>query len=106
MDKLKAVEMAYQIATLSFPGPEVIELLAPLPYERTLELLLVLRLSTRPVNSPLAFLRRAIAEGWTSETMPQKMDRKSQNIAVNSYMKKGMTREEAEQRYSSWHNKQ
>lgn len=104
MEKHKAVVMAYQVATLTYPSDEIIEMLMPLSYERTLELLLVLRLSSRPVTSPLNYLRRAISEGWTADTLPQKIDRKSQNVAVRSYMKKGMTREDAEQRYNSWDN--
>ncbi|MED4600099.1 hypothetical protein P9314_05165 [Paenibacillus validus] len=102
MEKTKAIEMAYQIATLTHPGAEVMELLAPIPYERTLELLLILRMSSKPVKSPLNFLRRAIAENWTPETLAQPIDRKTQNDAVNAYMRRGMTREEAEARYASW----
>lgn len=103
MEKQKAVEMAYQIATLTYPSDEVLEFLMNLPYERTLELLLMIRRSPRPVNSPLNFLRRAVAEEWQTEVAPRKISRKAQEMAVQSYMKKGLTREEAEARYNSWH---
>jgi hypothetical protein len=102
MDKLKAVEMAYQIATLTQPGDEVMELLAPLPFERILELLLVLRQSTKPVKSPLNFLRRAIDEQWTPETAPRPANRKMQNMTEELYMRRGLTRDEARERMKQW----
>jgi hypothetical protein len=102
MDKQKAVEMAYQIATLTHPGEEVMELLASLPFERILELFLVLRQSSKPIKSPLNFLRRAIDENWTPETAPTAVNRKMQNVTEELYMRRGLTREEARERMKQW----
>lgn len=96
--KQKAIELAFQIATLRHPGPEVIELLMPLPYDRTLELLLILRQSPKPVRSPLNFLKRAIEEEWTPETTPQKVNRFVQNHAENHYIRQGYSPEEAREK--------
>lgn len=96
MEREKAVILAYQIATLSSPSAEVLDMLLPLRYERTLELLLVLRQSPREVKSPANFLRRAIAEGWTPETLPEAINRREQNIEARHYMKRGASRSEAE----------
>lgn len=71
---IRAIATAYQIATLTYPSFEVIELLKPIPFVRVLELLLIMRQSPRPVKSPLNFLRRA-QENWTAETMPERVDR-------------------------------
>ncbi|MCP1312102.1 hypothetical protein [Paenibacillus tyrfis] len=95
MDRYQAIAMAYQIATLTYPSQQVMELLLPLPYERTLDLMLILRQSPRPVNSPLNFLRRAIEENWTSETMPEKINRRVQNYEERFYAKQGYSPEEA-----------
>lgn len=95
MDRHKAIALAYQIATLTYPSFEVLELLLPLPYERTLELLLILRQSPKSVKSPLNFLRRALEENWTPETMPQKMNRHVQNYEEGFYMRRGYSSEEA-----------
>lgn len=98
MEKEKAIVMAYQIATLSSPSEEVLSLLCPLSYERALELLLVLRQSPQQVKSPAGFLRRAISEGWTPETLPERINRKEQNIETRFYMRRGADRAEAEAR--------
>lgn len=95
MDKQKAIEAVYQIATLTHPTVDVIELLRPLPFERTLDLLLILRQSPKPVKSPANFLRRAIQEGWTAETLPENIDRKVQRINQRSYERKGYDPETA-----------
>lgn len=95
MDREKAIVMVYQIATLTYPSRIVLDLLLPLPFERILELLLIMRQSPRPVKSPLNFLRRAIDEGWTPETMPQKVNRHMENMEEQYYLRRGYTREEA-----------
>jgi len=93
--KVHSITMVYQIATLTYPSYEVLELLKPLPIERTLELLLILRQSPRSVKSPLNFLRRAIQENWNAETMPQKVDRHIEYVEENQYIRKGYTIDEA-----------
>lgn len=90
-----AIAMAYQIATLTYPSFEVIELLRPLPFERVLELLLIMRQSPRSVKSPLNFLRRAIHENWSAETMPEKVNRHIKYVEENFYVRKGYSIDEA-----------
>ena len=92
---IRAIATAYQIATLQYPSFEVIELLKPLPFERVLELLLIMRQSPRPVKSPLNFLRRAIQENWSAETMPQKVDRHIEYLEENFYLRRGHSIDEA-----------
>ncbi|WP_068612569.1 hypothetical protein [Paenibacillus tuaregi] len=92
---ISAIATAYQIATLTYPSFEVIELLKPLPFERVLELLLIMRQSPRPVKSPLNFLRRAIQENWSAETMPEKVNRHIEYVEENFYLKKGYTIDQA-----------
>lgn len=77
MEKRTAVVMAYQIATLAYSSDEVFKLLMQLPFERILDLMLIMRQSPKqPIRSPLNFLRRALAENWSAETMPKKVCRK------------------------------
>ncbi|MNW54622.1 hypothetical protein D3C74_322310 [compost metagenome] len=92
---VKAIALAYQTATLTYPSFEIMELLKPLPFERVLELLLIMRQSPRPVKSPLNFLRRAIMEGWSPETMPEKVDRHMEYVEENHYVRQGYTIDQA-----------
>lgn len=95
---VKAIALAYQTATLTYPSFEIMELLRPLPFERVLELLLIMRQSPRPVKSPLNFLRRAIQEGWSPETMPEKVDRHMEYIEENHYIRQGYTIDQAREK--------
>jgi hypothetical protein len=92
---IRAIATAYQIATLTYPSFEVIELLNPLDFERVLELLLIMRQSPRPVKSPLNFLRRALQENWTAETMPEKVNRHIEYVEENHYVRRGHSIDEA-----------
>ncbi|OMD35677.1 hypothetical protein [Paenibacillus odorifer] len=92
---VRAIATAYQIATLTYPSYEVIELLRPLDINRVLELLLIMRQSPRPVKSPLNFLRRAIQENWSAETMPEKVNRNIEHLEENHYLRKGYSIDEA-----------
>ncbi|MHA7584570.1 hypothetical protein ACX12E_29920 [Paenibacillus vandeheii] len=95
---VKAIALAYQTATLTYPSFEIMELLKPLPFERVLELLLIMRQSPRPVKSPLNFLRRAIQEGWSPETMPEKVDRHMEYVEENHYVRQGYTIDQAREK--------
>lgn len=81
--------LAYQIATLTYPSYEVVKFLRPLTLERSLEVLLIIRKSPKPVKSPLNFLKRAIQEKWIPEKMPGKVNRHIEYVEENSYMRKG-----------------
>jgi hypothetical protein len=95
---VRAIALAYQTATLTYPSFEIMELLRPLPFERVLELLLIMRQSPRPVKSPLNFLRRAIQEGWSPETMPEKVDRHMECVEENHYIRQGYTIDQAREK--------
>jgi hypothetical protein len=97
MSNHRELALAYQIATLTYPSLEVIQLLEPLQLDRALELLLILRQSPRPVKSPLNFLRRAIEENWTPETMPEKVNRHTQNYEERIYRDRGYTSDQAKE---------
>ncbi|WDH85506.1 hypothetical protein [Paenibacillus urinalis] len=95
---VRAIALAYQTATLTYPSFEIMELLRPLPFERVLELLLIMRQSPRPVKSPLNYLRRAIQEGWSPETMPEKVDRHMEYVEENHYIRQGYTIDQAREK--------
>lgn len=98
MSRHREIALAYQIATLTYPSFEVMQLLEPLPLDRALELLLILRQSPKPVRSPLNFLRRAIDEAWTPETMPEKVNRHIQNHEERFYMERGYSPDQAREK--------
>lgn len=92
---MKEIILAYQIATLTYPSYEVVELLKPLSLNRSLEILLIMRQSPKPVKSPLNFLKRAIQENWTPETMPEKVNRHMEYREENHYLRKGYSLDQA-----------
>jgi len=91
MNNTKLIMLSYELATLSTPSFEVMQLLMPLPFERTMELLMIMRQQQKPIRSPLNFLRRAIEENWSRETLPMKVDRHKQNHEEQFYLSKGYT---------------
>lgn len=92
------VYMSYKIAMLADPDDEMMELLCSISYERVLEILLIMRESSRPIRTPLNFVRRAIAEGWSTSTQPQQVNRRLENHTKRIYMQRGMTADAAQAR--------
>lgn len=101
MNKLKAIEQVYRIGTLTEPSEATLRLLASVDFERVLELLLMMRMSERPVRNQEGYLKRAIEEGWTAVTLPQKIDRKLENTERRYYERRGYTTDEAQKKVVS-----
>ncbi|MEK4240365.1 hypothetical protein [Paenibacillus sp. FSL H7-0714] len=97
MNKMDAVDQAYRIATLTEPTGEIRQLLSGLSFERSLELLLMMRQSTKKVKNPAGFLRRAIQEDWQPGQIPEKIDRRIENATQRIYERNGLTPEQARQ---------
>lgn len=76
MKQREAVRVVYQIATLAHPSDDILDLLCQHPFDRCLEVLLILRQSPKPVKAPERFIIRALEENWTPETIPKKIDRR------------------------------
>ncbi|BFH18368.1 hypothetical protein WJ0W_007182 [Paenibacillus melissococcoides] len=93
--KTDALRTVYRIATLQEPADEAIELLASVPFERALDVLLLVRQYGKPIRTPVNFIRRALDEGWTPETAPRPTNRRLENIEKNLYMRRGFTETEA-----------
>ncbi|CAM4522664.1 hypothetical protein [Paenibacillus macerans] len=94
MENSQIIEQAYKLVTLAEPTEEVRQLLEGQELERVFELLLILR-GWPNVRNPAGFLRRAIQEGWTPETKPQKVDRRLENYEERYYTRRGYTQEQA-----------
>ncbi|MFP3126383.1 helix-turn-helix domain-containing protein [Ectobacillus funiculus] len=76
-DELKElIVLAYRVGTKTEPTEEFINILSFLGLKRSLELLLVMRLSPSEVNNHEGFLKKAIKYGWTLKTKPQKGKRR------------------------------
>lgn len=105
MNKGEAIDQAFRIATLTEPTDEIRSLLRPLEFERVLELLLMLRMSSKPVRNPAGFLRRAVQEGWVPGQLPEKVDRKLENAEERWYINRGYTPEQAREKVLADRNK-
>lgn len=93
--KNDALRTVYRISTLQEPADEAIELLTAVPFERALDVLLLVRQYGKPIRTPVNFIRRALDEGWTPETAPRPANRRVENIEKDLYMRRGYTEEEA-----------
>ncbi len=98
MNKLAAIEQVYQITTLTRPTDEVVHMLAALDFERVLELMLVMRQYSGKINAPARFLRRAIDEAWTPETVPEQVNRHKENREVAHWQRRGLSQEAAQRK--------
>lgn len=98
MNKLAAIGRVYEIATLTQPTDEIIHILGELEFERVLELMLVMRQYSGKINAPGRFLRRAIDEQWTPETVAQKVNRHKENRESAHWQRRGLSPEAAQRK--------
>jgi len=77
------VKLAYQAVTLSQPPEQIVPLLVCVGIRRTLEILLVMQKSPTPVKNPVGFIKKAIREGWTPETVATSIPQKEAFVLVD-----------------------
>ncbi len=70
------VTLAYQAVTLTYPTEEIVNLLREQGLRRSLQILLTMNQSKNKVKSPVGFIRACIKGNWTSDTLPEKIDRR------------------------------
>lgn len=63
-DELDLVKLAYQLATLSSPTEEVLKALTYVGIQRALEICLIIRQQSKPLEKPHNFVKAAISKGW------------------------------------------
>lgn len=80
-DETELINLAYQAVTLTTPTDEILHILSDVGIKRTLEVLLIMNQSATKVKNPEGFIKKAIQENWSSNTIPIKMlKRKSKYI--------------------------
>jgi excisionase family DNA binding protein len=80
-DETELINLAYQAVTLTTPTEETLRNLSTVGIERTLEILLIMNQSATKVKNPEGFIKRAIQENWSPNTVPIKMlQRKSKYV--------------------------
>ncbi|MGG3450375.1 helix-turn-helix domain-containing protein [Domibacillus aminovorans] len=70
VNEKELIALAFQGVTLLQPTQDILDVLSEVRLKRALEVLLVMRQSPKPVKNPLGFIRKAIRENWTPETIP------------------------------------
>jgi len=63
-NKSELVKLAYQVTTLTSPPEEVHKILISLPLERVLEICLIIRQQSRPIDEPYKFVKAAKTKNW------------------------------------------
>lgn len=76
----EVVILAFQAVTMTTPTKEVIDTLCIVGIRRTMEILLTMQQSPTKVKSQLGFIKAAIKNNWSPETIPVKMKIKKARI--------------------------
>lgn len=77
------VALAYQAVTTLQPTEEIVGILESVGIRRTLEVLIVLQQSPTVVRNVNGFIKKAIIENWTPETVAIKIPRKKQQSLID-----------------------
>lgn len=76
------IQLAYQAVTLTVPTNEIVQILSNVGIKRTLEILLIMHQSFIKVKNPDGFIKKAIRENWSPNTIPIKLQKKKSKRLV------------------------
>ena len=75
-NRSELVKLAYQVATLTSPSKEVQEVLASLSLERALEICLIIRQQTKPIDEPYKFIKAAVTKKWVPDPITNEKEKR------------------------------
>ncbi|MBG9536134.1 MULTISPECIES: helix-turn-helix domain-containing protein [Bacillus cereus group] len=76
IDETELIKLAYEAITLASPTDDILSILYVVGIKRTLEILLIMQQSPTKVKNPNGFIKKAIRENWSPESVPVKIPRK------------------------------
>jgi len=84
-NKSQLVKLAYQVATLTSPTKEIQKILSSLPLERALEICLILRQQSRPIEDPYKFIKAAKTKNWMPDPITNGAKKKLVDFTQHDY---------------------
>lgn len=84
-NKPELVKLAYQVATLNSPTEEVHKALNSLPLERALEICLIIRQQSRPIDDPYKFIKAATTKNWIPDPITDGDKKKLVDLTQRDY---------------------
>ncbi|WP_182031563.1 hypothetical protein V8Z81_01050 [Priestia megaterium] len=84
-NKSELVKLAYQVATLTSPTQEIQKILSSLSLERALEICLILRQQSRPIEDPYKFVKAAKTKNWIPDPITNEAEKKLVDFTQHDY---------------------
>ncbi|MCC2359090.1 hypothetical protein [Bacillus paranthracis] len=84
-NKSELVKLAYQVATLTSPPEEVHKVLTSLPLERVLEICLIIRQQSRPIEEPHKFVKAARTKNWMPDPITNEGKKRVVDLTQREY---------------------
>lgn len=76
VDETELVKLAYEAVNLTSPTDDILSVLSVIGIKRTLEILLIMQQSTIKVKNPDGFIKKAVRENWSPNSVPVKLPKK------------------------------
>ncbi|RAS80723.1 hypothetical protein [Priestia endophytica] len=83
--KSELVKLVYQVATLTSPPEEVHKVLTSLPLERVLEICLIIRQQSRPIDDPYKFVKAAKTKNWMPDPITNEEKKRLVDFTQHDY---------------------
>lgn len=84
-NKSEIIKLAYQVATLTSLSEEVHKVLSSLPLERALEICLIIRQQSRPIDDPYKFVKAAKTKNWMPDPITNGEKKKLVDFTQRDY---------------------
>ncbi|PGF22578.1 hypothetical protein CON27_08255 [Bacillus thuringiensis] len=84
-NKSELVKLAYQVTTLTSPSEEVHKVLISLPLERVLEICLIIRQQSRPIDEPYKFVKAAKTKNWMPDPITNGEKKRMVDLTQREY---------------------
>ncbi|WP_242314430.1 helix-turn-helix domain-containing protein [Bacillus cereus group sp. BfR-BA-01355] len=88
-DDTGLIKLAYEAVTLASPTDDIISILNVVGIKRTLEILLIMQQSPTKVKNPNGFIKKAIRENWSPDsilvTIPRKQGKHLYDLTQQDY---------------------
>ncbi|OUA63049.1 hypothetical protein [Bacillus thuringiensis] len=84
-NKSELVKLAYQVTTLTSPPEEVHKVLTSLPLERVLEICLIIRQQSRPIDEPYKFVKAAKTKNWMPDPIIDEEKKRLVDLTQRDY---------------------
>ncbi|WP_336745922.1 helix-turn-helix domain-containing protein [Bacillus cereus] len=94
-NKSEMIKWAFQIANLESPSEELHKVLTSLPLERALEICLIMRQQSRPIDDYFKFFKAAQSKKWKPDPITIKKKKSLVDLTQRDYEEMGLDEQQA-----------